>query len=511
MGSRNNHEPKYLATIYLIFLSHLTIALFWTVIQPIFGGPDETAHVVKAVAIASGQFDGAPAIGDFGFAAEIYEVPKAYEAQMSMISCYVGNVAVPATCQGSLGNDGDLTQLSSTASHYPPLYYAIVGLPGRLLPGDIGFYMMRALSALLSATVLTLASYVALRRRSATVAMGGIFAASPMVYSLAGSVNPHAFEIALAILWWTCGVLSVKEQISDHKQSLPSLYAIFVLAQVAATLTRPAEFIFISASNTLLMVAIIVTTVQDRDMRFQLRNSPSAFVRAMGIRLWFLIPGVLFSIVFWQLTYEPLLAGGEPGTPSLIDNFWISYERSDFYFNAMFGWFGWVEFLIPPFSFFALIALYATLMGMGDGPRPSSGLRVAALAVALATPMIPVVLESYNASNGGGFGYQGRYTLSIFCGLALLSLGAVQRVSKSSALVITTFYITGTFGAHLFAWKRWSHGTDGKYWLSEISWSLSEGNFYGAMLLSTHLCLLVASIARLRHQSALTNTSLQNA
>ena len=60
------------------FIWLFSMSVLWSFAQPLFGSPDETAHVAKATATADLQFSGQTTIGDFGFESKVFEVPQAY-------------------------------------------------------------------------------------------------------------------------------------------------------------------------------------------------------------------------------------------------------------------------------------------------------------------------------------------------------------------------------------------------------------------------------------------------
>ena len=94
------------------------------------------------------------------------------------------------------------------AGRYPPLYYALVGMPSLVAPPELAVYLMRLLGGMLSAGFLAGAlSAAASARRPALLVVGVAVAVSPMVLFLASTVNPNSLEIAAAACLWVCGLV----------------------------------------------------------------------------------------------------------------------------------------------------------------------------------------------------------------------------------------------------------------------------------------------------------------
>ena len=88
---------------------------------------------------------------------------------------------------------------SSYQARYPPLYFAVVGLPSYFRGSSVDIYLMRLVSALLSAIFLALALTAAVvYSTNRAMVVGLVVAATPMVFFLAGVVNPSGLEISSA-------------------------------------------------------------------------------------------------------------------------------------------------------------------------------------------------------------------------------------------------------------------------------------------------------------------------
>lgn len=472
------------STIF-VFAMTLGLCLLWSFLQPLYGSPDETAHVVKAVATASGQFNGRKEIGDFNFSGEAYKVPKAYAQGIQYLACILGPAHADASCVGPFASGRERTLVTSTAAHYPPLYYLLVGPAGVVFPGPVGMYLMRVVSSVLTAIMVTLAFITASKYGGRMRSVGVIAACTPMVFSLSGAVNPHGLEISSSILYWVT-LLTCLEQVKfiGERRLAKSLVIQLFVASTFFALVRPAGFLWMSvATICILGYAGFWQTIKSVFVNTNVRSMvwPVPIALAMSLAFYFL-SGVGSS----------LGGGGEKASDRMLDNIRIAFDRGDDYFRYMFGWFGWVEFSAPPAAFFVcvgslgLVICYGAMMGSRREFRWT-------ISVLLLTILSPIILEGVKAASSG-FGYQGRYTLALAVGIPILGFwrnGSSISTEAENRLIVVVLIsaIVPTLMCIDFALKRYSVGETGpRFWFLHPHW-LPPG---GLPLIVT---LLVATLA----------------
>ena len=478
-----NEDSRLLRMSLAVLVMTFSLSLLWSFLQPLYGSPDETAHVVKAVATARGQFKGQTTTGDFGFSSESYKVPRAYSQGIQYLGCILGPSHADASCVGQFGTGRDLVPVTSTAAHYPPLYYLLVGPIGLAFPGRLGMYLMRVVSSFLTAIMLTVSFRTAFRYGGPLRPLGVLIACTPMVFSLSGAVNPHGLEISSAILYWV-SLLTCLEQFesrSSHRIDL-GLFFQLLLSSSFFALVRPAGFVWMSLATALVV------------LYFGIRRAIKTvtFNRISLKSLWSVPFALLLSVAFYLWSGVGMGLGGsaatEKGSERVIDNLWTSFDRADDYFRYMFGWFGWVEFSAPPAAFFlcvgclGLVLAYAAMSGNGRE------FRITVIALAL-TIFAPVLIEGSKAA-ASGFGYQGRYTLALAVGIPIL--GFWRRVVGLSAENERRLVSLALAGALLpsiicidFALKRYSVGENGpRFWFVHPNWLPPGGKWLiGALVI----------------------------
>ena len=124
---------------------------------------------------------------------------------------------MPASCRDRFTTSntrGDGTNTS--AGRYPPLYYAIVGIPSLVSDSTGGIYAMRLVDAALSALFVALAlTSICVWSRRRFMLVGVLLALTPMTLFLGGVVNPNGPEICAALCMWTAGLILVLERADD--------------------------------------------------------------------------------------------------------------------------------------------------------------------------------------------------------------------------------------------------------------------------------------------------------
>ncbi len=178
----------------------------WALLTPPVMSWDEDAHITKAVALWHGQLRGDRMVpnGDEpgSYIVDEYQIPGDYAVARNRHFCvYEGQ---PLGCMHSFDRDQTPVATPSEAGNYPPLYYAFVGWPSRVIDASTGIYGIRVMSVVIFALAIG-AGWSELRRRLSVwvTTLLTMVAVTPTMMMLAGSVNPNGFEIAAAFAAWS--------------------------------------------------------------------------------------------------------------------------------------------------------------------------------------------------------------------------------------------------------------------------------------------------------------------
>ena len=127
----------------------------WSLATPLGGGPDEPSQMVQAAAVVRGQIDGTEQPVTFGGVpighVGSVDVPR-WATKAGAAQCFAWHPGVAASCAPGVGTDIRTVRSATQFANYPPLYYAIVGLPSLVASGSGALYGMRLMAALLEFT-----------------------------------------------------------------------------------------------------------------------------------------------------------------------------------------------------------------------------------------------------------------------------------------------------------------------------------------------------------------------
>ena len=427
-GSHLPENPRWLKRWAAAFVLMFGLIACWSIATPMFGSVDEPAHMARAAAVAHGQIFGRKT----GPATINVKVPSGIARELSEgPGCYAFKPYQAANCAPKLraGNTRGTAAVSTYVGHYPPLYYAIVGLPTLITSQPVALYLMRLVSGALSAAFLAAAFCAGLRcKRHLLAPFGVALAVTPMALSIAGVVNPSGLEVSTAICLWSTALA-----LAGNSELRGSRFLIGWIALSAGFLlqTRGLSPVFAASAvaGTLLLFGwrVWVPVLRDR-----LAQAGLAFVAACaGFALgWF--------VVVDPTKITPAVAGPvhEHGLSLLA----TSYHHYVWMIPQMVGYFGWLDTPAPQVTYdiwygaLAFIGLLAVLR------RWWRALAVMALLLALSF-IVPILLTAHAAPRYGLVG-QGRDWLPLTVSLPLLGSYAVRRLAPRVAAqgVSVTFF-----------------------------------------------------------------------
>lgn len=397
---------------WVAFAVLATLMGLWAVANPPMAAPDEPAHVIKAAAVVRGQLTGVSDPGGPGSA--FVEVPALYAYSLTVPQCWVNQPNIPATCSPPEPADLDATTQASTwVVRNNPLYYAVVGLPTLLPASGLTFYLMRLMSALLTAGILAWAfRELATLPERRSVGLGLLSAITPMVLFLGSTVNSSALEVSAALALWTSMLTLLTAP--DPARLRVRMAGIGVLA-VLLTNSRGLAPVF--------FVVIVLTTIAISPWRNTL-----AVLRDRRSWPWIAVAGAgLAAALVWTASAGTLESGGTSSTGvSVRAGLRAAIAQTPAYIAGMIGHFGWLDVNLPQWLYlwFALAIGVTLILSVLVARRRADLLAVAA--VALLGLVLPVLIQAWQAKNVGVI-WQGRYSLPLVVGLPLVSAFVVQR------------------------------------------------------------------------------------
>ncbi len=455
------------------------LGLVWAFSTPIMAAPDESAHTLKAVAMADGQWTMSTTsrTEPDGRIAPIthVDVPRGLVELGIAANCFNGHAAVPAKCASADGSstepvpwdtyvatcvhaaapvDCPTANGSSTeqvtwdtyVAAYPPTYYLLVGWPSRLLGPEVAYYAMRACSVALAAALLAggLASARAFRRepsrsgsrRVAGVAVAGAaLAITPIAMFLAGSINPNGLEIAAAFCVW----LSALELFGGRRRPSTRLVVKVVLSAALLAGSRPLSPVMLAC-----VLAFVVVVAIDRPTWRRLaadhRMRWAAAVLAVVVAASAMLVALAHSLS--SVIRSPL--GPDVTRGTILRR---TLEGWRFPAEQLVGVLGTLDVKLPStlvLGWFAMVLALVALAWAWSTWRP----RVVLVVLIAACLLMPTVAEVASGPTYG-VGWQGRYTMPLAVGVPIVAGWLIDRWGPRSSRLATTLVVVGVVGAAL--------------------------------------------------------------
>jgi len=458
----------------------------WALAGPLFGAPDEPSHSVKAVALWSGQLSGEDATSDAGHLTTTFQLPAVWAQATVVRDCFAFAPMVTADCAPPFAGSVTTTGVETTAGHYPPLFYALVGWGGRLSSGPIGLYVMRIAGAVVCGALLASAVRALARVMDPRLAVAGVLvAATPMVLFLAGSVNPNGLEICAAIAVWASLVaLLHRTDRSPGPAPTPLVVQLVVVGSIMA-LSRTLSPMFLG-----LIAILAAASVPTAVVRRLLRDRSA---RIGGVVLVGVAAGAMASVALsGALASTPGRIGTDGANPAIV-----ILGETDGYVAEMIGVFGWLDTQPPSITLFLWLGAVFGLLALGlalGTPRSAIGL----LAVLGTTIALPVIVQ-YPSAAAQGLPWQGRYTLPIAVGIPLLAVVIIDRKRAlvpglASRASVGIAAITGVASVAAFAWtlRRYTTGATGSLRIWSGAWQPPGGSL---ALVLVMVAFAVAAVA----------------
>lgn len=421
------------ATALLVLL----VTASWSAVIGRYGGPDEPAHVLRSFAVAHGDLLGEP-VDELPPGYRAVEVPSALGTGDP--ACYRFDPTATSTCAEALPG-GDV-RVATSAGTYPPVYYAMVGLPARVLGVSDDPFALRLVAA---AWIAVGCALVAHRLRSPARALL-VAVAPPSCWFLWGVVNPNAWEVVLVAL----AAASVRPH-PERRRADDWWVAVPLVLCVAM---RPVSVIW--ATGLLLIAELDPRTRADARGRLVRWAAPA--IGGAAVLVWNVWSG-------FRLDDERTASDDGVVRAALGSIGGLPRTAAELVASL-----GWLEHWAPWVAVVAwAAAIGAATLGArrdpGRGDRRAGAVRWLPWAVVgVMAIVVPVAFETILASRIGPV-WQGRYSLPVLAIAAVWTLSHVDAPMHRHT-VRAVWMLGAVVSVSTFWWtaRRYSVGTDGSWW-----------------------------------------------
>ncbi len=425
---RRSHRASYgrprrvLLAAFVVFFAATAL---WSLETPLISAPDEQVQVAKAAAVVRGELVGHLIDGPSS-PNGIVTIPAAYANLGYLVTCYQFNANTPASCAPAFHNATGTVPDIIYDARYQPLYYAIVGIPSLFTDSALGIYLMRLVSAALSAVFLALAVMAVVTWSRSRLLLAGIaVAATPSVLFFAGVVNPSGLEISIGICLWTCLLILARERLKDPPAGLVALVAI---SGGIESLVRSISPFWVA------LIFLVALAVADWSQLREFLRLPMVWV-AGGFTAVCGAVGTAWVLVEHSLNVLP---GATRLPPKISEGHLLVEEllRAAQLYTEMVSRFGWLSAPSPEVTYLLWAGLLGLLMVLAFATNSVRSCTMLVLVV-IAVVAIPMVISASQARRLGII-WQGKDTLPFAVGVPLLASSMLSTSVLASSRSLTT-------------------------------------------------------------------------
>ena len=380
----------------------------WSLMTPLFSGPDEPSNFVRSAAVVRGEW-----VGDNVLPAPLksywtttVNVDPQFGAANNIPWCFA-----PFPDRPGCGSRLEETQIVdipawTNMGRYPIASFFISGIGTVFGAQDLSVRAARLMVSLACALLIAL-SVAAMKRRAAS-SSGVLLAMLPGTVFMASTMNPSALEICAAIALWT-----IMPSVIALDRTRFDLLA-FCVAGALLILTRAIGPVLYA----LVIALSYVATKQRRPLVViaqQVRNALAIHGVAVLFAGW-------WYLKIYSFQTNNVLSEGIPSI-SLRNQIDEAVRHIPMLLDQAVGNFGWLDAPMPRVALYIIVALYCVVLARGIVVGPV-GTRIAMIALCLATTVVVIVLDVNYYSMLRSFGAQGRHIVPLLVGLPIIAAGS---------------------------------------------------------------------------------------
>ncbi|MFM7534166.1 MAG: DUF2142 domain-containing protein [Acidimicrobiales bacterium] len=463
----------------IVGLLAFALAAVWSVASPLSSGPDELAHAAKAASTVRGVLVGEQSPGRSpGFRDVV--IPGVLVGPDP--TCFVLKLDATADCL-AFDLPAEDVRSSTSAGTYPPVYYALVGLPTLVFSGISGVRLERLLGAALFGIFVGLAWRVARScGRPGAVRAGIAVAVTPMALFSAAVINPSGLEIAAALAFW----VALVARVSGGGRVVAVSVAV---AGSALACARPASPLWTVLIVGLVAVWAGVTRRAELSSTIRILWQPLVPVAVVCLAqsVWVKVVGVD------DLPQESAVRASDA-----VEAFRSAIGQTGTYLLHSVGTVGWLD-LFPPFVSVAVWSLSAggLLAFVVAGARGRHLVAIGLLAILWW--VMPAVFEADQATQSG-FRWQGRYGLPLLIGIpvlcgASLTFRPALVVAHRCRVVVGIGLWAGHVSLFYWALHRYMVGVSGPLWpFGSPAWNPPGGGLVNLVVFAVVTAAFLAAV-----------------
>ena len=381
------------------------LTLVWSLMTPLFSGPDEPSNFVRSAAVVRGEW-----VGDNvtpsplkSYWTTTVEIDPQFGAANNIPWCFASFPDHPGC--GSRLEETPIVEIPAWTNmgRYPIVSFFISGVGTVFGPQDLSVRTARLILGLACALLLAL-SFAAMKNQSKS-SIGVLLSIFPGSVFLASTMNPSALEICAAIVLW-----SILPAVITNDRTRFNAFT-FGVAGVLLILTR--------AIGPVLYVLVVVLSYVATKQPRSLVSIAQRYRDVLAVHFSaFLLAGLWYLKIYSYQTNN-LLSEGIPSI-SLRSQIDQALRHIPTLFDQAVGNFGWLDSPMPRNALLIVCALYGVVITAGVVASTARA-RVAMIGLCIVIAIVVIVLDVNYYSMLRSFGAQGRHIVPLLVGLPIIA------------------------------------------------------------------------------------------
>ena len=438
-------------------IAMFALTAVWSLMTPLFSGPDEPANYIKSAAVIRGEWVGSefpPSLQMSYWTTYVHVNPQFGTPNLIpwQFASFPDRPGYDIAIEDAGGND---VPTWTNMGRYPVLPFIFSGVGTLLGPHDMSARVARLMTSTICAALLAMATFAMRRRKISSV--GVLMAVVPGTIFLASTMNPSAIEICAAIAMWSVSPIVISGSLERWSTFVFATSGSFLI------LTRPLGPVF--------YVVILLLCYVATSNRAKLMQLARPHWRVFSVHLATILFAAWWYLAIYSFHLSPKVSAGLSSI-SIRSQIESALRHIPTLLDQAVGNFGWLDSPMPRGAL--VIFAFALLILLGRGLLSMTRREIIALLVLAAVTVLLVVAQDLNYyALLRNFGSQGRHIVPLLVGLPIIAAssftwkrnwevaavgiwGLVMVWSGLGALRRYTVGINGNNAMDMFADRAWN-------------------------------------------------------
>ena len=466
-----------------LFIGIFVLTVSWSIMIPLFAGPDEHSNFIKSAALVRGELTGVDieATPTMSYWSTYVDIDPKFGNALAVPSCFIFASEKPA-CDVPVGSLPTTDAKAWTQmGRYPPISFAIAGLGTVFGANDLSAFASRLAIGLTCAFFLAAAIHSRQKRNQTSI--GFLAAITPGVLFISSMNSPSGTEICSAIAIWTLLPLLLS---GNHI----SKFEMFALGSAGILLTgsRPLGFVMFT-------IVLVITAFLNWNNRQHWKSILQHRFFLISQAVFFVFSIFWFRYIYSFQTSEKVVDGMH--AISREKQILTVFSHLPNVIEQAFRNYGWLDSPTPQLATYLGLGFILFVIGKFWSSNESR-VKISMQLILGITLIFCFLIDLQMYSMLRAFGLQGRHVMPLLVGIPIL-------VTQGSRYKARTEFWAGGLWAVLMIWsgmsalRRYSVGIQGQNSLEmfrDPSWSPMIGINFSLLLLVCATAIATLFIVR---------------